>query len=203
MDGMSPGLWGSFTALGWGTSDFIARFTGRAAGHQSALFGMLLSGSLALTLVVLIAGVPLIWTPAGLWLLVASGICIMFATLWLYRGLAAGPISIVSPIVGSYPALVVALAVLFGARPTPLQWGAMALTMAGVFVVARTAESFEEPGRRSRGELRRTVIVSLMSAMGFAFGVYTAQLAVPIYGNLQTLWVSRVVSLACLVLIFL
>lgn len=202
MNGLSPGLWGSFTALGWGTSDFIARFTGRAAGYQSALFGMLLTGSVALTLIVLITGTPLVWTPGGLWLLAASGLCIMLATLWLYRGLAAGPISIVSPIVGAYPALVVAFAVLSGARPSLFQWGAMALTMIGVVVVARAAESFEEIGKRSRGELRTTVIVSLLSAVGFALGVYTAQLAVPIYGNLQTLWVSRIVSLICLLLVF-
>ena len=203
MDGLSPGLWGSFTALGWGTSDFIARFTGRAAGHQSALFGMLLTGSVALTLIVFITGTKLNWAPGGLWLLVASGLCIMLATLWLYRGLAAGPISIVSPIVGAYPALVVLLAVIFGARPSLLHWGAMAVTMAGVVVVARTAESFEEVGKRSRGELRTTVIISLLSAVGFALGVFTAQAAVPVYGNLQTIWVSRVVSLACLVLVFL
>jgi drug/metabolite transporter (DMT)-like permease len=203
MNGLSPGLWGSFTALGWGASDFIARFTGRAAGHQSALFGMLLTGSIALTLIVFIGGIPLTWAPGGLWLLGASGLCIMLATLWLYRGLAAGPISIVSPIVGAYPALVVLLAVIFGARPSPLQWGAMALTMAGVVVVARSAGAFEEIGKRSRAELRVTVIVSLLSAVGFALGVYTAQQAVPIYGNLQTLWVSRVVSLCCLILVFL
>lgn len=203
MDGLSPGLWGSFTALGWGTSDFIARFTGRAAGHQSALFGMLLTGSAALTLIVFITGTKLTWAPGGLWLLAASGLCIMLATLWLYRGLAAGPISIVSPIVGAYPALVVLLAVIFGARPSLLHWGAMAVTMAGVVVVARTAESFEETGKRSRGELRTTVIVSLLSAAGFALGVFTAQAAVPVYGNLQTIWVSRIVSLACLILVFL
>lgn len=202
MDGLSPGLWGSFTALGWGTSDFIARFTGRAAGHQSALFGMLLSGSIALTLIVLISGAELTWTPGPLWLLGASGACIMLATLWLYRGLATGPISIVSPIVGAYPALVVLLAVIFGARPSSLQWSAMALTMFGVIVVARSAESFEEVGKRSRGELRTTVIVSLLSAVGFALGVFTAQEAVPVYGNLQTIWLSRLVSLACLILIF-
>lgn len=203
MISLSPGLWGSFTALGWGTSDFIARFTGRAAGHQSALFGMLLSGSIALTLIVLISGTPLHWALGGLWLLGASGLCIMLATLWLYRGLAAGPISIVSPIVGAYPALVVLLAVIFGARPSLLQWGAMALTMAGVVVVARSAGAFEEIGKRSRSELHTTIVVSLLSAVGFALGVYTAQAAVPIYGNLQTLWVSRVVSLCCLVLVFL
>lgn len=203
MDGLSPGLWGSFTALGWGTSDFIARFTGRAAGYQSALFGMLFTGSAALTVIVVIGGVPLSWAPEGLWLLAASGLCIMLATLWLYRGLAAGPVSIVSPIVGAYPALVVALAVLFGARPSLLQWGAMALTMLGVVIVARSAGKFEEAGKRSRSDLRSTVVVSFLSAVGFALGVYTAQEAVPIYGNLQTLWVSRVVSLACLLLVFL
>lgn len=203
MDGLSPGLWGSFTALGWGTSDFIARFTGRAMGHQSALFGMLLTGAVALTLVVVVSGAPLQWTPGGLWLLAASGLSIMLATLWLYRGLAMGPISIVSPIVGAYPAIVVLLAVIFGARPSPLQWAAMALTMIGVVVVARSAESFEEIGKRSRGELRTTIAVSLLSAIGFALGVFTAQAAVPVYGNLQTIWVSRLVSLACLVLLFL
>jgi drug/metabolite transporter (DMT)-like permease len=78
----------------------------------------------------------------------------------------------------------------------------MALTLLGVVVVARSAESFEEPGRRSRGELRTTIIVSLLSAVGFALGVFTAQQAVPVYGNLQTIWVSRVVSLVCLVLVF-
>lgn len=203
MNGLSPGLWGSFTALGWGTSDFIARFTGRAMGHRSAMFGMLLTGAAALTLVVLISGAPLTWAPGGLWLLAASGLSIMLATLWLYRGLAAGPISIVSPIVGAYPAVVVLLAVTFGARPSGIQWAAMALTMAGVVVVARSAESFEEIGKRSRGELRTTVILSLLSALGFALGVYTAQAAVPVYGNLQTIWVSRLVSLACLTLLFL
>lgn len=203
MDGLSPGLWGSFTALGWGASDFVARFTGRAAGHQSALFGMLLTGSAALTLVIFIGGVPLHWGPEGLWLLVASGLAIMLGTLWLYRGLAAGPISIVSPIVGAYPALVVALAVAFGARPSLLQWAAMALTLAGVVIVARSAGSFEEVGRRSRGELRSTVLLSFASSVGFALGVFTAQAAVPIYGNLQTIWVSRVVSLVCLILVFL
>src|SRR3546814_2343813 len=65
-----------------------------------------------------------------------------------------------------------------------------ALPISGVVVVARSAGAFEEIGKRSRAELRVTVIVSLLSAVGFALGVYTAQQAVPIYGNLQTLWAT-------------
>ncbi len=198
---MNPGLWGCLTAVTWGGSDFVARFSGRAVGHHAALFGMLLTGSLLLSLWVWFSGAPLNWAPDGLWLLLASGLSIMVATLWLYQGLARGPVSVVSPIVGAYPALIVLFAVVAGARPTGWQWAAMAATMAGVAVVARSAGNFEEAGVRSRDELRWTVVISLGSAVGFAVGVFTAQLVVPVYGNLQTIWVSRAVSLLALLLL--
>lgn len=206
---MTPGLWGGLTALSWGTADFVARFSGRAVGYRSALFGMLLVGSAVLSLWVWLAGIPLHWTPSGLWLLGTTGITTMLATLLLYQGLARGPVSIVSPIVGAYPALVVAFAVLAGAQPTPAQWAAMAATLAGIVIVARCASDFEgtgdfeEDGVTSRGSLRRTVAIALGSAVGFAVAVFTAQLAVPIYGNLQTLWAARIVSLLSLAVLLL
>ncbi len=198
---MSPGLWGSVTALSWGASDFIARFSGRAVGHHGALLGMLLTGSFLLSLWVWWSGAPLNWSPHGLWLVAISGLSIMLATLWLYQGLARGPISIVSPIVGSYPALIVAFAVGAGARPTLPQWAAMAVAMIGIVIVARVADSFAEPGRVTRRDLRTTVIIAFGSSAAFAIGVYLAQLAVPVYGNLQTTWLSRLVSLATLLLL--
>ncbi|WP_119462411.1 DMT family transporter [Rhodospirillaceae bacterium SYSU D60014] len=200
---MTPGLWGGVTALSWGTADFVARFSGRAVGHQSALFGMLLVGSAVLSLWVWLAEVPLHWAPAGLWLLGAAGMTTMLATLLLYQGLARGPLSVVSPIVGSYPALVVAFAVLAGARPDAVQWAAMAATLVGIIIVARSTGHFEEAGVASRGDLRKTVVIALGSAVAFAVAVSTAQLAVPIYGNLQTLWVTRVISLLSLLVLFL
>ena len=66
---MSPAIWGLMTALGWGGADFIARFVGRALGHQVALFGMLTVGSVLLPLVVWQAGLELVWEPSGWWLL--------------------------------------------------------------------------------------------------------------------------------------
>lgn len=200
---MSPGLWGGVSALGWGTADFVARFSSRAVGYQAALFGMLLTGSVLLSLWVWIAGVPLNGSPDQLWLIALSGITVMIGTLWLYQGLARGPISIVSPIVGSYPALVVAFAVIAGARPSLLQWTGILVTMIGVILVARAADSFVEPGGVTRRDLRITVLLSLGSSVGFAIAVFTAQLAVPIYGNLQTTWLSRLVSLGALLLLLL
>src|SRR5688500_1595646 len=109
-------LWGLTTALCWGSADFIARFTGRALGHQVALFGMLSVGAVIMTLMVWIAGVPLVWTADGWWLIVLTGVGVMMATLLLYWGLVRGPVTVVAPIVGSYPAFNVALALSLGAR---------------------------------------------------------------------------------------
>ena len=39
---MTPGFWGSLSAVSWGTADFLARFTGRAAGYVNALLAVLL-----------------------------------------------------------------------------------------------------------------------------------------------------------------
>ena len=49
---MNPMFLGSMTALGWGSADFIARFTGRSLGHEHALFGMLSTSTVILTLIV-------------------------------------------------------------------------------------------------------------------------------------------------------
>ena len=143
---MSPVLWGTLTALGRGSADFASRFSSRALGHANSLLGMLLVGSVVLTLWVAFAGTPLVWTWSGLWLLAVTGVGVMAATLLLYHGLSREPVTVVAPIVGSYPALVVAIALILGSRPTPVQWAAMAAIIAGLIVVAR----FAPGGRRDR-----------------------------------------------------
>lgn len=200
---MSPALWGLMTALGWGTADFIARFTGRALGYRTALFGMLSVGALVMSLVVWLSGEPLVLDPSGWWLLILTGVGIMAATLLLYWGLARGPVTIVAPIVGTYPALNVALAVALGARPSAFDWAAMAAVMAGVITVARSARSFEHPDRYTRDHLRRTIWISLASAVGFAAAIAAAQQAALIYGELQTVWLGRWISLLACATLFL
>ncbi len=195
---MNPGLWGLLTALGWGSADFIARFTGRAMGHQSALLGMLSVGAVVMSVIVWRSDEPLVLDPSGWWLLLLTGVGVMVATLLLYWGLVRGPVTIVAPIVGTYPALNVALAVALGARPSTAGWAAMAAVMLGVVVVARSARSFEDPAGHTRTQLRRTIGIALASALGFAVTIAAAQHASLIYGELQTVWIGRWISLlAC------
>lgn len=199
---MNPALWGGLCALSLGGADFIARFTSRGIGYASALLGMLCTGALVITVWVLVSGAPLRWDASGLWALALNGVATTAMTLLLYLGLARGPISIVAPIVASHPLLVVAFAVLMGVRPGAIQWLAMAATVLGVVFVARSTAHFEGSGGHDRRELRITVIIAFASSLAYAVLVIAAQRAVPIYGELQTLWLGRLFSLAALLLFF-
>jgi drug/metabolite transporter (DMT)-like permease len=204
---MNPALWGLATALGWGSADFIARFTGRALGHQTALLGMLGASAVMLGLIFwqaeAPAGTPFLRDPSGWWLILLAGLGVMVATSLLYWGLARGPVTVVAPIAGSYPALNVALAVILGARPSALGWAAMAAVMAGVIVVARAARSFEDPAGTTRAQLRVTIGLALGAALGFAVTIFIAQQASFLYGELQTVALSRWVSLVACAALFL
>ena len=199
---MNPALWGLITAVSWGSADFIARFTGRALGHQIALFGMLGVSAVILSLIFRHSDVPLIRDPSGWWLILLTGLGIMTATSLLYWGLVRGPVTVVAPLAGSYPALNVALAVALGVRPSAFDWAAMAAVMAGVIVVARAARSFEDPDGITRQQLRFTIGLALGAALSFSVTIAVAQQASHLYGELQTVVLARWVSLlACALLL--
>jgi len=195
---MNAAVWGGLCAIGLGSADFIARFSSRAVGPASALLGMLITGACLLSLWAAFFAPPLAWTWSAAWLLGANGVATTTMTLLLYWGLARGPVSVVAPIVAGHPALVVVVAVLFGARPTAMQWIAMAATMGGVAIVAATAGHFAERGFASRRDLTGTIAIALGSAVAYAALILAGQAAVPIYGEFHTLWIGRLVSLATL-----
>ena len=103
-ESMNAVLFGLFTAVCWGCADFVARFTGRAVGPDVALAGMLVASAVPLTLLAVATSAPLIQSFAAWPLILATGLAVMAATLLLYAGLARGPIGMVAPIAGAYPA---------------------------------------------------------------------------------------------------
>lgn len=200
---MNPALWGSLCAVNLGVADFLARFSSRALGHVNALLGVLVVGSMVLSLWALRAPSALVWEPSGLWLLALNGTATTVMTLLLYRGLARGPVSVVAPIVASHPVLVVALWFALGIRPSWIQWAAMATTLAGVIIVARCAENPESGSEWGPKALRKTIAIAAAAAVAYAVLVAAGQVAVPIYGEFQTLWLGRLVSLAFLLVLLL
>ncbi|MSO92666.1 MAG: DMT family transporter [Rhodospirillales bacterium] len=201
---MNPVLLGIAAAFAWGTADFVARFTSRGIGSASSLFGMLAVGSVALTAWMFAAGEPLVWQWPGAWLLLATGVLVMVPTLFLYNALARGPVSVVAPVVGAYPALVLLIAVALGARPGWLQWIAMAVVMAGVAVVGRAAKAEDAEGEpEPPGGIRRTLLYAGAAAFFFALSIVAGQAATPMFGEVQTVWASRIVGLLALLPLFL
>lgn len=199
---MNAALLGCLTAVGWGGADFAARFSGRALGHFNALLGMLIAGSAGLMIYAYAVGMPLVWETSAAWLLMVTGVGIMVATLLLYQGLARGPIGVVAPIVGGYPALSLLIAFALGSRPTPQQWIAIAVVVCGVLAVARYAPSGDEPQHGDPAYKRKTIVISVASALAFAVIVLTGQAAARVYGDLQTTLFARLIGLLFLIPFF-
>lgn len=195
---MNAALLGGLTAICWGGADFIARFSGRALGHYSALLGVLVAGSIGLTIYALVIGMPVIWNLSDTWLLALSGITVMLATLLLYEALARGPVSVVAPIAGSYPAFSMLVAVAMGVRPEPQDWIAIAIVMAGVFTVARYAGG-SEPTHNDPAYNRRTILIALSAALVFSMVVLTGQESAIVFGELQTTLFGRIIGVAVLI----
>jgi len=200
---VTAGLLGAIAAVIWGSADFIARFTGRALGYDSALLGMLIAGAIGLTLWIWLGAEPVHWHATGWWLIAASGLAVMVGSLFLYNCLARGPVTIVAPIVGSYPALIVVLLLILGARPSVMQWAGMAGCLAGVVIVSRSAGGFETSAGYTRHDLRITVALALVAALCFAVALAAGQAASATFGASTTSWLTRLTSLGLLLLLFL
>lgn len=203
---MNAALGGVVAAVAWGSADFIARFTGGAVGHVNALFGMLVASAVVLTGVVLVVDLPIgelgSDLGAGWWLLLLMGVGLTLATLLLYQGLVRGPVTIVAPIAGTFPAFNILLALALGLRPGAMEWAAMAAVMLGVFVVARSARHFESRGAFTRAHLRITVLIALAASLAFAVTVAAGQEAGAIYGEVQAVFLGRWISLAFCIVLF-
>lgn len=196
---MNAALWGAASAIAFGVADFLGRFTGRALGPRNAMLGLMLVGAVVLSLYGVGAGLAVAWAPATLPVLLAAGVSAMAAPLLFYRSLTQGPISLVAPIAAAYPALVVPVEVAFGARPEPLAWAAMAATLLGTVVVARTAG--EDPDARVAADprnRRRAIVTAVAAGCLFAVALLTGRQAVAAYGEVETLWFGRVIGLLTL-----
>jgi drug/metabolite transporter (DMT)-like permease len=200
---MNSALLGLVAALSWGVHDFLARFPSRAVGPIPTVFAVTLAGLLVLTGWLLIAGggIELVWSK--LWLVAVTGIVFAGATLALFAALALGPISIVAPIAGSYPALAMALALLQGSRPSLIQWLAVIAVMAGVLIVSRSGGHYEQSGDLPRGKLNTVLGLALLASLGFAIALTAGQAAVPIFGDVQTVWLARCFGLLAIGAVYL
>jgi drug/metabolite transporter (DMT)-like permease len=189
-------LFGLVAALGWGLVDVSAAITGRRLGPIALAA---LAQSLGLTVFVALAiatGVVLdatIAVEAALFGAVA-GIGYMAA----FTALRIGPLAVVSPVMATYGALTVVLAVIFRGEQLALtDWLGVAFATVGIALAGLVADD----GWRNVRPVSIGVGFALLADVGFA--VSTVGLAAPIQaaGWLPTMLVSRAANVALVVLV--
>jgi drug/metabolite transporter (DMT)-like permease len=200
---MNSALLGVVAALTWGVHDFLARFPARAVGPIPTVLAVTVAGLVVLSAWLLLDGGTIRIGWSSLWLVAVTGVFFTLATLSLFAALALGPIAIVAPIAGSYPALAMIFAVAQGARPSALQWLAIAGVMAGVAIVSRSGARYEASGELPPGTLKTLLGLAFLASACFAISLTAGQASVPIFGDVETVWLARVFGLLTIFTLYL
>ena len=199
---MSGYIWGMISALGYGTGDFVARFTGRALGANTAVFGVFLTGSLLLSVSFLFFPAEINFSWHNAWLLPLAGIANMLMLVLLFTALARGPISIAAPIVASHPALILVILLLLGVMPDATELAGLVIVISGVALLSRQTAHFTSSEEMTPAYIRQTIVIALAANVAYAVQVITAQQIAIEYGSLQAAWATRVFGLAAILIVF-
>jgi drug/metabolite transporter (DMT)-like permease len=194
-------LLGLLTALSWGCSDFIARFSARRIGALRTTLYMQLTGLLLLTIFLrwiggwghLLDGSG--WQPWAWGALV--GLLNGIATLALYRSFELGKMAVVAPVSCSYPALTIVLSWMTGERLTLLRLAGIVFVLAGIVVVVR-GEAVQPEKKASAVPAKKAasgVGWAFLAALGFGFLFWLlGTRVVPRVGFASTVWMIRLTS---------
>ncbi|HZS81315.1 MAG TPA: DMT family transporter [Stellaceae bacterium] len=199
-------LLGLIAALCWGTTDLLARFSGRGLGAYRAMFFAQLPALAVMSVLLaaerdavaaVLAGAPIAAWVAGL----LAAPLVLAATLSLFRALTIGTIGIVSPVTASYGAVTALLSAAAGEKLAPLTAAGIAVTVVGVALASAPARAHPRGGS-GRADPLRGVGWALLSAATYGFGLWLqGALAVPALGSLVPVWlyyVTGVIGMALL-----
>jgi drug/metabolite transporter (DMT)-like permease len=155
-----PALLALLASAVWGSSDFAGGTLARRAPSPLVVFG-----TVAIALGVLLLGLPLVSPPFGTYQVygAAAGVVGALALAAFYRAMAAGPMSLVAPLAATGTTIPVLWAVAHGEQVGAIQAAGMALAVAGV-ALAGGPEL-----RSSRRATRATFLYTLVAAVGFGW----------------------------------
>lgn len=137
---MTPILLALVAAVGYGVSDFAGGLASRRVNVLRVVLVSYPVGLVGMALLAPLAGGTL--TAASVWVALLAGVTGGLAILWFYAALAAGPMSVVSPLTALLVTTIPLVAgIVAGERP-----GLPALVGAGLAIVAVVLVSREERG---------------------------------------------------------
>lgn len=177
-------------ALSYGVSDFLGAVGAR---RLRVLPGTTITYLFAFaTLAVVLALVGGEWSAAALGWGAVAGVAAIAGFLAFYAALAAGPMSLASPLIAVMGSLVpVVIAIVLGERLPVLAWIAVMLALIGGLAISVTRR------RAGAGIPRKTVVLSLLAGTLLGLSIVALDLA-PLTAGATPAFVEIVVGLALL-----
>jgi drug/metabolite transporter (DMT)-like permease len=174
----------------WGTADFLGGIFTRRLTLSSVVVTSQAAGLLALVLALAAVGGDV--TPRAVGLGLAAGVCGAVGIASFYAALAAGKMSIVSPVSACGALVPVVLALATGERP-----GALALIGAGIALAGAVLASMHEYAGDAPGS-RAAVVLAAVAAVGIGGFLFFIGHAAAGGHTLPALLGARIGSLALL-----
>lgn len=177
------------TSLLWGLADFGG---GLLTRRTPALTVVVVSQAVAAAVLGAIVVATGGWSEAGprLWFACAAGLVGPVALLSFYQALALGPMGVVSPLATLSVAVPVGVGLVLGERPGLLQVAGIAVAVTGVVLAGG-------PQLRGAPVQRRTILLTLVAALGFGtvFALIT-EASTTVTGLFLALFVQRLTNVA-------
>lgn len=177
------------TSLLWGLADFGG---GLLTRRTPALTVVIVSQAIAAAVLGAVVVATGAWSEAGprLWFAFAAGLAGPVALLSFYKALALGPMGVVSPLATLSVAVPIGVGLFLGERPGLLQVAGIAVAVTGVALAGG-------PQLRGAPVQRRTILLTLVAALGFGtvFALIT-EASTTVTGLFLALFVQRVTSVA-------
>lgn len=190
-------LIGIITAILWGTADFFAAKASRRSSPESVALWVSLIGVVAFAVIYLIYPGDYSWATNGILYAVAAGVCLELGLFMLFRGLDAGPVSMVSPISSAYPLVsMLILLGIFGGSLHPIQIFGILVTIIGIVVASGLFDI-----RKSEKKLTAGVVYGITTFL--LWGVAYAMLgkSVGIMGWQKSALIDTCAGLAALIIV--
>ena len=186
---------GVLAALCWGIHDICIRYISQKTGIFPAIFTVLTFGTIILAPVCLYFGNWENLTGFAIWHSSISGALFTLACIGLYKAFTIGPVSLVAPIVGSYPIMSVGLAIWNGGSITLIQVMSVFGILLGITIVAH---GDNDDGTQNR---KYAIVWAVSSAVGFFGSFAFGQAAAGLGAELPVIWLARIAGIVALLLI--
>jgi drug/metabolite transporter (DMT)-like permease len=183
---------GLFAALCWSAHDLLARTFSDLVGPFRMAVLTLIVGTALLLGWVLQSGALFRMSAISFGQLVVLGGLYGMAIGSLFKAFSLAPVSIVGPFTAGYPALVVVWGLIGGLTPTPVQYLAVLLILAGGIVVGRMGPDDGGLAGVAKADILPLMFFCCLAVVGFAAAIVVGQHISLALGEVEAAALSRI-----------